>query len=108
MARREVLEREIKKRISAYLDSLSSASVPVYYRMHVPFGYGKKSIDYEGCICGRFFGIEAKSPDNAAGLTVQQRDTCLDILAGGGKVFIISDHVGLSAFMRWVERCCRT
>jgi hypothetical protein len=108
MPSRKTLEREIKKRITAYLDSLPSAGVPVYYRMPVPFGYGTSGIDYEGCILGLYFGIEAKSPDNSGGLTPRQRDTCLDILAGGGKVFIISDHVGLSAFMRWVERCCRT
>ena len=107
MPRRDVLERNVKRMITAYLDGLVEAG-KCYYRMPVLFGYGKKGIDYEGCIVGRYFGIEAKSPDKDADLTPLQRDTCLDILVGGGKVFIISTPEGLGAFMRWVERCFRT
>jgi hypothetical protein len=101
MPRRDTLERDVKRRITKYLDSLSMC----YYRMNVPFGFGKKSIDYEGCICGYFFGIEAKSPDDAADLTPLQRDCCLEILAGGGKVFVISCDDGLRSFKRWVDMC---
>lgn len=101
MPRRDVLEREVKKRISTFLDSLQRC----YYRMYVPFGYGKKSIDYEGCINGHFFGIEAKSPDKDADLTPLQRDTLLDIVAAGGGAFIISTDEGLDAFKRWAFLC---
>jgi len=105
--RRDILEREVKRMISGYLDKIA-LEIPVYYRMPVPGGYGRSGIDYEGCISGLFFGIEAKSPDESADLTPRQRDTCVDILAGGGKVFIISSTEGLGAFMRWVDRCCRS
>jgi len=107
MPRRTVLERDVKREITKYLDALPVLGVPCYYRMHVPFGYGRSGLDYEGCIAGLFFAIEAKSPDDAADMTPLQRETALDILAGGGKVFVISGPDGLGAFYDWVDRCCR-
>jgi len=101
--RRDVLERNVKRMISAYLDSLPRC----YYRMPVPGGYGKSGIDYEGCVYGFFFGIEAKSPDHNADLTPRQRETILDILAGGGRVFVISTPAGLQVFKNWVEKCSK-
>ena len=105
MPRRDVLEREVKKRITLFLDLLPVHGIPCYYRMPVPVGYGKSGIDYEGCVCGFYFGIEAKSPDEDADLTPRQRETLLDILAGGGAAFVISSDAGLHAFMRWAHRC---
>lgn len=101
MPKRDTPEREVKRKITVFLDSLQRC----YYRMHVPFGYGKKSIDYEGCINGRFFGIEAKSPDNDAKVTPLQRDTLIAIVEAGGGAFIVSTDEGLNAFKRWAFLC---
>jgi hypothetical protein len=99
-------EGKVKKDISAYLSTLQSptSGVECFYRMPVRTGYGKQQLDYYGSINGLFFVIEAKAPGEW--LTSQQRDTALEVLAGGGKLFIISRQEGLDAFKRWVDRCC--
>jgi hypothetical protein len=71
--------------------------------MPVPSGYGKGGLDYEGCLNGIFFAIEAKAPGET--LTKRQRDTALAMLAGGGTVYVISSEEGLDTFRRWVDRC---
>lgn len=62
---------------------------------------GKPGLDYEGCVNGIFFAIEAKAPGEW--LTPRQRYTTVDILNGGGKVFAVSRAEGLDAFKRWVS-----
>jgi len=69
--------------------------------MPVPTGYGQPGLDYEGCINGQFFAIEAKAPGEW--LTPRQRRTARDMVTGGGKVFIVSSPEGLEAFVRWVD-----
>ena len=93
--------------VTAYLTELKISRAPIYYRMPVPGGYGKSGLDYEGCVCGLFFAIETKSPDEDADLTQPQRDAALAMWKGGGKVFIISNIEGLNAFKRWVEQCIK-
>jgi hypothetical protein len=92
------LESDVKKKVSAYLDSL-----PCYWRMPVPFGYGKPGLDYEGCLYGWFFAIETKAP--GFWLTPRQRGTAREMLRSGGAVFVISGDKGLDAFKRWVHKC---
>lgn len=94
------LEADVKKKVSAYLDSLG-----IYWRMPVPFGYGKSGLDYEGCLCGWFFAIETKAP--GFWLTPRQRHTAREIYLSGGAVFVISSAAGLDAFKRWVNKCQR-
>ena len=106
MPRRSTLERNVKRMITGYLDQMVEAGW-CYYRMSVPVGYGKSGIDYEGCMLGHFFGIEAKSPDPDADLTPRQRQCCVDIHNACGAVFIISSDEGLRAFSRWVMRCSK-
>lgn len=108
MPRRDVLERVTKRMVSGYLTSLCipNSGVRCYFRMPVPSGYGRSGLDYEGCIEGFFFAIEAKSPDDDADMTPLQRETAVAILRGGGKVFVISRPEGLDAFKRWVA-CCK-
>lgn len=98
-------EAHVKDTITAFLNTLQAPNSPVhcYYRMPVPTGYGKSGLDYEGCINGLFFAIDAKRPGKY--FTARQRDTALAILAGGGKVFCISGPDGLRAFAAWVCRC---
>jgi hypothetical protein len=70
--------------------------------MTVPSGFGKQGLDYDGCIDGWYFAIETKVPGEW--LTPRQRETALDVLNGGGKVFIISGPDGLEAFQSWVGK----
>lgn len=107
MPKRTTLERIVKRGITGYLLSLQQpgSGVRCYFRMPVPGGYGTSGLDYEGCIEGHYFNIEAKSPDDDADLTPRQRMTAKAVLEGGGKVFIISCDAGLAAFRRWVEQC---
>jgi len=69
--------------------------------MPVASPFGQPGLDYEGCINGLFFAIEAKAPGEW--LTPRQRLTARSMLTGGGKVFIISSEEGLEAFKRWVD-----
>jgi hypothetical protein len=107
MTKRAVLERAVKREITRYLLGLQQpdSTIRCYFRMPVPGGYGTSGLDYEGCIEGFFFAIEAKSPDEEADLTVRQRSTAKLMYEAGGKVFIISCEQGLAAFQRWVEQC---
>jgi hypothetical protein len=97
------MERLVKAKVSAYLRKIKLGGVPVYYRMPVPSGYGRSGLDYEGCLCGRFFAIETKAPGQQ--LTIGQRDTALAMTKAGGQVFIISSEAGLDAFRDWVLKC---
>lgn len=98
-------EGRVKAVITNYLNTLQrpNSGVVCYYRMPVPTGYGKPGLDYEGCINGRFFAIEAKAPGEW--LTPRQRRTTIEILSGGGAVFCVSSSAGVQSFKRWVERC---
>jgi hypothetical protein len=100
---RVTLERSVKRRVTAYLLELRRVGVPIFCRMSVPQGYGRSGLDYEGCLAGHYFSIETKSPDPEAELTPRQRAIAKDIVAAGGRVFIISDEEGLQAFKRWVD-----
>ena len=98
-------EGRVKEKVKSFLNTLQLHTSPVdcYYRMPVLFGYGKKTLDFEGCINGLLFSIETKAPGEW--LTPLQRDIALEIMAGGGKVFVISGPDGLRAFAMWVCRC---
>jgi hypothetical protein len=100
-------ERDVKHDVTSYLLTLQRphSGVQCYFRMPVPVGYGKSGLDYEGCINGWFFAIETKAPRQW--LTPRQRDVALEMLAAGGKVFVISSTEGLDAFKMWVSRCQR-
>jgi hypothetical protein len=93
--------------VTGYLLTLQQPGSPVrcYFRMPVPYGYGRSGLDYEGCIEGHFFAIETKAPDDDADLTPRQRATAKAIIEGGGRVFIISREAGLTVFKHWVEEC---
>ena len=96
-------ERTIKAEINQLLRHLTKQGYPIFWRMPVPYGYGRPMLDYEGCLAGQFFAIETKAPGKW--LTPLQRDTALQIVLAGGKVFIISRHEGIVAFVSWVVRC---
>ena len=101
--RRSVLERSVKRRVTSHLLELQRIGAPLYFTMPVPSGYGRSGLDYEGCLCGLYFAVEAKSPDEDADLTPRQRNIAKSIVEAGGKVFIISDSDGMVAFRLWIR-----
>ena len=101
--RRSVLERTVKKRVTSHLLELQRLGAPLYFCMPVPSGYGRSGLDYEGCLCGLYFAVETKSPDEDADLTPRQRHIANSIVKAGGKVFIISDPDGMAAFRSWTD-----
>lgn len=59
----------------------------IYYAMLVPAGYGDTTLDFIGCIGGRFFAIETKKPGAAPS---KRQEQIMALMAlGGGKVFVI-------------------
>jgi hypothetical protein len=95
-------EGRVKKRIKAILDKYRAR---IYVRMHVPSGYGKQTLDYEGAVFGRAFSIEAKQPLGV--LTERQLGTIEDMEAGGVMVFVIEDERGCDVLDGWLNIMCR-
>jgi hypothetical protein len=74
----------------------------VYSYMPVPYGYGPTTLDYLGCIRGKFFAIEAKAPGKKP--TPLQVNTIERIRAAGGVAFVIDgvdcdDYAALEHFL---------
>lgn len=70
--------------------------------MPVPYGYGPTTLDYLGCIRGKFFAIEAKAPGKKP--TPLQINTIERIRAAGGRTFVIDgvscdDYAELERFL---------
>jgi hypothetical protein len=59
----------------------------VYYHMPVQAGYGKPTLDYIGCVAGKFFAIETKAPGKKP--TPRQVVTIGEMMASNAKVFVI-------------------
>lgn len=91
-------EGRVKKKIKAILDKYNGR---IYYYMPVPGGFGKQSIDYLGCFCGRFFGIEAKRADKDP--TERQEEVLESMNAAGGRTFVIRDDETLEEFAQWLQ-----
>lgn len=91
------IERDVKRAIKAYLDSLGA-----YWFMPVPTGFGRKTIDFLCCVNGRFIGIECKRPGVYKADPFQRR-VIEDIIRAGGLAFVtdsleraqmmIEDHI---------------
>lgn len=92
-------EGRIKNKVKKLLDN---HSYTIYREMPVPTGYGKSGLDFTLCAAGLFASIETKAPGEW--LTPRQRQTAINILAAGGKVFVVSTEDGLGALARWLEK----
>lgn len=88
-------------KVKAKVKKILGAFEGVYYRMYVPGGYGKQGLDFDGCVAGRAFYIEAKAPGKIP--TGRQKETALEILSAGAKVFIVSDENGYRSLYRWLR-----
>lgn len=92
-------EGKVKAAIDKLLDSYIDLCAPLYYEKWVPYGYGKKGLDYNITCAGHTVIVEAKAPGEW--LTGIQRETALKFLAADAKVFCVSTPEGLAA----LDRC---
>lgn len=88
------IKNKIKKLLAEY-------GTNIYVFMPVPGGYGKRTVDYLGCIHGVFFAIEAKKPGGRA--TALQDAALEDIRAAGGIGLVVNDDASLAELKRWLD-----
>jgi hypothetical protein len=91
-------EGRIKIKIKKLLDSYAHH---VYYFMPVQTGYGNRTVDFLGCICGVFFAIEAKKPGGK--VTALQNATLERIREAGAMVLVVSDDESLAVLKRRLD-----
>ena len=81
-------EAKVKKAVRKGLDHLIKAGRKIYYHMPVMNGMGRPTLDFIGCIDGRYFAIETKAPGKTP--TPIQQGTIDEISAAGGVVLVIA------------------
>lgn len=91
-------EGRIKNKIRKLLDGYGTN---LYYYMPVPSGYGRRTVDYLGCIRGVFFAIEAKRPKGKP--TALQNAALEQIEHAGGIGFVVNDDETLAGLKRWLD-----
>jgi hypothetical protein len=87
-------------------DILAKYAHCCYYRMHVPAGYGKPTLDFDGAICGRAFSIEAKALGKP--LSARQLLTIEAMEVGGVQVFVIDGLAGCIVLDNWLRAMSRS
>lgn len=96
-------EGKVKKQVKSALLHLQSKGYPVYYHMPVQNGMGKPTLDFVGCIGGKFFAIETKAPGKKP--TERQESTILDMQRAGGNVFVY-DGSNPEVLAGWLAMLC--
>jgi hypothetical protein len=91
-------EGRIKRKINLLLATYGD---DVYYFMPVPGGYGRRTVDYLGCVRGVFFAIEAKRP--RAKPTPLQTGTLEQVSAANGNSFVVNDEASLGVFKKFLD-----
>jgi len=92
-------EGKMKRRVSALLKAYEPE---LYYWMPVPGGYGESTLDYVGCLHGKFFAIETKAPDKKP--TPRQLQIANRMILAGADVFIVGTDEQLECLHRWLEK----
>lgn len=90
-------EGAVKRKVSALL---KKHHPKVFYHMPVVSGYGKPSLDYIGCVGGRFFGIETKKPGGKP--TERQELTMSEMRAAGAETFVVSCDEELAQLEKFI------
>jgi hypothetical protein len=70
---------------------LASLKPDPYIFMPVQSGFGSTTLDFLGCVAGKFIAIETKA-DGTKKLTPRQVATMDQIHLAGGKVFVVYDQ----------------
>lgn len=79
-------EGKVKDQVKRALKCLRDKGYPVYYHMPVQNGMGKSTLDFVGCIAGKFFAIETKAPGKKP--TERQLGTIAEMEKAGAAVFV--------------------
>lgn len=77
-------EGRVKRKVTALLKTFEPK---LYYHMPVVNGMGRPTLDYIGCINGKFFAIETKAEGKEP--TDRQRLTMKEMREAGAVVFLI-------------------
>lgn len=92
-------EGAVKNKVKKFLTPLKPS---VYFHMPVQNGMGSPTLDFVGCVRGRYFAIETKAGDSKP--TARQELTATDISAAGGVAFLIdANELSLEVFKTWVR-----
>lgn len=92
-------EAKVKAKVKAALKHLQERGYPVYYHMPVQNGMGKPTLDFIGCINGKFFAIETKAPGKKP--TERQESTIAEMHRAGAHV-IVYDGTNPEVFAGWL------
>lgn len=93
-------EAKVKRKVSDLLRSTPHC----YYFMPVPSGFGESTLDYIGCLHGRFFSIETKAPGKKP--TDRQKTIISAMQRAGGAVFVIDGD--LTELTEWITTTCKS
>jgi hypothetical protein len=75
-------EARVKDKIKKVLKAYGA-----YWHMPVQSGLGAPSLDFVGCVRGRFYAVEAKAKGKKP--TPRQNITIMEMERAGGRVFVI-------------------
>lgn len=92
-------EGRVKKQVRWLLKKLQLRGVPLYFHMPVQNGMGEPSLDFVGCINGRFFAIETKAPGRKP--TPRQALTIDDMQRAKGQVYVY-DGGNIKVLAAWL------
>jgi hypothetical protein len=87
MSRSMTPEGRMKMRVRK---RLAECSAPVYLFMPVQNGMGEATLDFIGCIGGKFFGVETKA--GYGGMTPRQLHTAMRMREAGAAVFLLNEN----------------
>ena len=79
-------EGKVKEQVKRALKTLQAKGYPLYYHMPVQNGMGKPTLDFVGCIAGKFFAIETKASGKKP--TERQQGTIEEMQKAGANVFV--------------------
>lgn len=89
----------MKKQVRKLLKDMQLRGIPLYFHMPVQNGMGEPSLDFVGCINGRFFAIETKAPGRKP--TPRQLLTIDDMQRANGQVFVY-DGADIKVLAAWL------
>lgn len=94
-------EGKVKTKVKAALKHLQDKGYPVYYHMPVTNGMGAPTLDFVGCINGKYFAIETKAPGKKA--TPRQENTISEMKKAGAAVLVWDGRDSLE-FASWLAK----
>lgn len=97
-------EGKVKDAVKRVLERYGSR---IYGFWPVPYGYGESSLDYIGCVNGKFFAIETKAPGKTP--TVRQKQIISRMGRAGGATFVIDDVESpeIMKLDKWLANACK-